>query len=164
MVRVGSTESEGRYPRIGDKRASPMTFEQHWLDNETMARISRQVPSTAFGRDCMRDVWPKKFQGLCPSETYRGYAIGLAMVRGQIRPGSSLRDLNSIIDRVDQAIKTSGTIQTNADLRGGAVLQITNAWSAVNETGLSADMVIAAFESELIYAARMFVAASQQGL
>jgi hypothetical protein len=141
-----------------------MTFEQHWLDNEAMARISRQVPSTAFGRDCTRDVWPKRFQELCPSETFRGYAIGLAMVCGQMRAGSSLHDLNNIIDCVDQAVKTSVTLDVNADLRGGAVLQIMNAWSAVNESGLSADMIVAAFESELIYVARMFVAASQQGL
>jgi hypothetical protein len=140
-----------------------MNVDQYWLDDEELGRISRQVPSTSWGMELMSAAWPKMYQGLLSSDTYRGCAAVLATLRAYVRSGSSIREIQGIIDQVDQSVKTSRSFPAGSDGCGGAILTTTNAWQRT-EAGLSADQIAAAFESELIYVAKLFVRARQYEL
>jgi tetratricopeptide (TPR) repeat protein len=139
----------------------PLRIDEHWLDDAELARISRQVPSTAWGKELMRDAWPARYQGLLSSDTYRGCAMVLSTLFGNMRVGMQIGELVQIIGSVDQSIKTSHTLPTGTDRCGGASLAITNAWQRAH-SGLTIDQIGMAFESELIYAAQMFMKAHQQ--
>jgi hypothetical protein len=65
-------------------------------------------------------------------------------------------EILQIIQGVDQSVKTSRTIQSQSDLCGGAVLTITNAWTTAANLSFTTDQIAVAYESELIYVAKMF--------
>jgi hypothetical protein len=142
-----------------------MKFEDHWLDDRELARISSQAPSTAFGIEAIREVWPSKFTELCPSDGYRGMAITLSMLLSQTREGMNFREFDRLIEGVDQSLKASKSLQAPLHrwLRGGAFLEITNAWETLR-SGLNPDQFVAALESKLIYTARMFFVARERGV
>lgn len=128
-----------------------------WLDDLQLKKISHQFPSTPWGIELMETVWPRHFAELCSSETYRGYATVLSIVSAQMYRGISISGIEQIIEDVDRSLKTAAAA---AAVRGGATLAITNAWERAH-CGITSDQVGAAYESELIYAANMFVRARQ---
>jgi hypothetical protein len=140
-----------------------MTVDQYWLDDAELARISRQTPSTSWGVELMSTAWPKLYPGLLSSDTYRGCAAVLAMLRAYVRPGSSILDIQNVIEQVDQSVKQSRSFPAGSDGCGGATLTTTNAWQRT-ESGLSPSQIAAAIESELIYVAQLFVRARQHEL
>ena len=139
-----------------------MEVDDYWLDDSQLALLGRQSPSTAWGAQLMRDAWPKRYPGLLSSATYRGCAIVLSMLRANMRVGISVPEIRRLVEQVDQSLKNSRALQANSDLSGGANLTIVNAWTTAAELGLTAEQVAAAYESELLYAAKMFVLARQQ--
>jgi hypothetical protein len=143
--------------------AITMNIDDFWLDDAALVQVSRRVPSTALGRQLMTQTWPERFPSVCSSESYRGYAIVLSMVCAYIHSGIDLRAIERVIDGVDQCVKTSNTFRPYTDICGGAVLALANAWESAH-CGITPAEVVAAYESELIYAAGMFVRARQQGL
>jgi hypothetical protein len=136
-----------------------MNIDQYWLDDNALARISRQVPSTNWGKELMRDAWPKRYPGLLSRDTYRGCAIVLSMLCASMRRGISVREIQQLVEGVDQSLKTSTTLRPPSDLYGGASLTIVNAWTTAADLGFTAEQIAAAYESELIYAAQMFIKA-----
>ena len=138
-----------------------MDVDDYWLDDSQLAHLGRQAPSTAWGAQLMRDVWPKRYPGLLSSATYRGCAIVLSMLRAQMRAGVSVPEIQQLVEQVDQSLKTSRVLQADGDLSGGANLTIVNAWTTAAELGLTAEQIAAAYESELLYAAKTFVLARQ---
>ncbi len=133
-----------------------------WLDDNELVRISRQSPSTPFGAQLMRDVWPKRYTEGLSSETYRGCATVLSMLCAGMRRGIGISEIDRLIESVDQSIKTSNTLPAGSHQLGGAALTITNAWECAH-CGYTSDQIAAAYKSELIYAAKLFVAARQHG-
>jgi hypothetical protein len=132
-----------------------------WLDDSELLRLSRLAPSTAWGRELMTSAWPQRFPTLLSSDTYRGYATILSRVYGSMRSGTGVKDVEIIINRVDQDYKGETASVVGSDLAGGAGLALANAWSDAH-TGVTLEQIAAALESQLIYAARMFATALQQ--
>ena len=141
-----------------------MTIQEYWLNDEELIRLSRRMPSMAFGIELMRDAWPQMFRGVCRSSEYRGVAIVLSMLLAQVPTPIGLPDLGEVVNRVDRCLKASKTLDADPQLRGGAVLEGVNAWKLVHQSDLATDLIVASWESKLIYTAKMFVAARQQGL
>jgi hypothetical protein len=131
-------------------------MELFWLDDDEMIRISRLAPSTQFGLDLMRDAWPKRFPTVISSPTYRGYAMALSAL-ASMGAGASVAAIEQMIERVDQAYKNSKYCVPGNDLAGGIGLAIANSWQDAHSVSLN--LFAAKTESELIYAAKMFVAA-----
>jgi hypothetical protein len=52
-----------------------MDIDDHWLDNNELDRTSTQEPSTTWGKELMREAWPKRYPGLLSSDTYRGSGL-----------------------------------------------------------------------------------------
>jgi hypothetical protein len=130
-----------------------------WLEDRELLELSQRTPRTQWGKELMRDAWPKRFTGMVSSDTYRGYASVLAEVYRKIYVGAELQHVENIITRVDEDSKLLAD-QEQSDLAGGARLAIVNSWSNTH-CGLTIQKAIDAFESELIYTAKMFVTASQ---
>src|SRR5262249_10822698 len=76
------------------------------LHDDQLVYLSHQSPSTAWGRELMQDAWPKLFQGLLSSETYRGYASVLSMLYQQVRTGISVSEIQKLIEIADQRLKS----------------------------------------------------------
>lgn len=140
-----------------------MNIDTFWLDDDAMAQISRQSPSTPAGLKFMREMWPNRFAGLLSSDTYRGYAIVFSMLCRSMRNGISLHEIEQLVELVDESAKKSQTLPKETDRLGGAILATTNAWED-SHCGVSTHDFVAACESQLIYAAQKFVTARQQGL
>ena len=132
-----------------------------WLDDSELLRLSRMAPSTPWGRELMTNAWPQRFPSLVASDTYRGYATILSRVYGSMRSGIGVKDVEIIIGRVDQEYQGQPKAAAGSALAGGAGLALANTWSDAH-TGISVEQIAAALESQLIYAARMFVTALQQ--
>jgi hypothetical protein len=132
-----------------------LNIDNYWLDDRKLANIRHQVPSTEWGKELMRDAWPKMFQQLCSSETYRGYAIVISVLCSHMRRGISIGEIEKIIESVDRSVKTSRTFTLSEHLLGAAGLAITNAWERCH-CGITTDQIAASYESELIYTAKMF--------
>ena len=136
-----------------------MNVDEYWLNDESLAEISRRVPSTDWGRQWLRDLWPKMHPVLMPSELYRGYAMALSILCAHMRPGIRLSEIGRIIDSVDQAAQTATSLPVGAEQTEGFALAIANAASRTQSGAVPADQLVAAFESELIYVARLFAEA-----
>lgn len=119
-----------------------------------LVRISAQDPSTAWGRQLFRDVWPRRFPTVLSSDTYRGYASVLWRTLMSMRNGISLAEIEVLIDREDRIYKT---LQPGTAFTGGAGLAVTNAWQDAHS--IEVNIFGAVLESQLIYAARMYVTA-----
>ncbi len=107
----------------------PPSNRDYWLEDKTLAEISRKVPSTAWGKELMTEAWSKRYPQLMSSNTYRGCAIVLSTLCTYMYTGITNPEILQIIQGVDQSVKTSTTIQSQSDLCSGAVLTITNAWT-----------------------------------
>lgn len=83
-----------------------LNIDDYWLNDRKLAHFSRQVPSTDWSKELMTDAWPKMFQQLCSSETYRGYAIVLSILCAHMRKGISIGEVEQIIESVDRSVKT----------------------------------------------------------
>jgi hypothetical protein len=99
---------------------------------------------------------------LLSSNTYRGCAIVLAALSAHLYRGISIREIQQMIESLDQSLKASTIMQSQTDLFGGAGLTITNAWTTASNLGFTSEQIIVASDSELIYAAKMFGIARQQ--
>ena len=125
-----------------------------WLIEPEIARISAQDPSTPWGQQLFRDVWPHRFPTVLSSDTYRGYASVLSRMLMSMRKGMSLTEIEALIDREDRIYKT---LQPGTAFTGGAGLAVTNAWQDAH--GIDVNLFGALLESQLIYTARMYVTA-----
>jgi hypothetical protein len=141
-----------------------MNIDDHWLDDNELARISAQHPSTRWGAELMRGAWPKRYPTLLSSETYRGCAIVLSTLLASMWQGISVREIQRLVEGVDQSLKVSRILQAPNDQYGGASLTVVNAWTTAADLGFTAEQIAAAYESELIFAARMFVIARQRAM
>jgi hypothetical protein len=133
-----------------------MNVDEHWLDDNSLTELSRRVPSTDWGRQWLRDLWPKMHPVLMPSELYRGYAMALSILCAHVRPGIRLSEIGRIIDSVDEAAQTATSLPVGAEQTEGFALAIASAASRTQSGAVPADQLVAAFESELIYVARLF--------
>jgi hypothetical protein len=132
--------------------------DQFWLDDDRLAHLARQTPSTQFGVELMAK-WPARYPGLLSSDTYRGCAIVLSKLVDLLANRSvTTYDIEQAIEAVDRMVKSPTALALGDDLRGGAGLTTANAWESAH-SGVSPQQVVAAYESELIYAAKMFLTA-----
>ncbi|MGA7384948.1 MAG: hypothetical protein WBW81_09770 [Methylocella sp.] len=69
-----------------------------------------------------------------------------------MRRGIGISEIERLIERVDQSIKTSKPVPGGSHQLGGAALTLTNAWECAH-CGYTAGQIAAAYESELIYVA-----------
>jgi hypothetical protein len=143
-------------------RNKAMTSDFRLLADHELAGLGVRQPSTPWGAELMRTAWPQRYPGLLSSETYRGCASVLSALLAAMHPGIGVGAIQQLVERVDQAVKGSPIAQTQNDACGGAVLTVTNAWTTAADLGFTAPQIAAAYESELIYAAKMFVRARQQ--
>ena len=125
-----------------------------WLTEPELARISAQDPSTPWGRQLFRDVWPQRFPTVLSSDTYRAYASVLSRMLMSMRHGMSLAEIETLIDGEDRIYKT---LQPGTAFTGGAGLAVGNAWQDAHS--IEGTLFAASLESQLIYAARMYVSA-----
>jgi hypothetical protein len=125
---------------------------------ERVMQISHRVPQTAWGRELMTDAWPKLYESGLTSETYLGCVAVLLTLTPHLRQGMTLKDIEQKVTAIDQSLKNSKLFVPGSDRAGGALLAVTNAWQRTH-AGLSAEQLLIAFDSELIYAAKMFIAA-----
>lgn len=132
-----------------------------WLGDGELAELSRQHPSTPWGTELMREVWPKKNPQLLSSETYRGYATVLSKLHSRMRRGLSISRIEQIIEDVDQSLKSLANFSAPTHASGGAVLAVANAWESAH-CGITPDQIAVAYESELIFTAKLFCNARQR--
>jgi hypothetical protein len=144
-----------------DLTTSAVNVDYFALDDDALLRISRLTPSTPWGNELIKEAWPKIYPSLLSSDTYRGCATVLSALRAQAPKGTSLAVIERAIDAVDQSLKKSEIFVPDSDGCGGAVLTVTNAWQRT-QSGLTADQLVDALESELIYSARMFMLARER--
>jgi len=137
---------------------SVVNIDNFWLEDQALARISRQTPSTPPVATLLRDLWPKMFEGLMSSETYRGCAavFGALSQHGRMDVGRA----EQIINSVDQSLNASSTLLPGTDGFGGAKNAIAAAWDTAH-CGYTGAELAAAYESGLIYSAIMFQRARQ---
>jgi hypothetical protein len=134
--------------------ASPNMTTPTWLSETDLARISAQNPSTDWGRQLFRDVWPQRFPTVLASDTYRAYASVLSRIHTSMRKGMTLAEIEVLIDREDRIYRN---LQPGTVFTGGAGLAVTNALQ--NAHSVHASLFADTLESELIYAARMYMTA-----
>lgn len=132
-----------------------MNFDEYWLDDDRMIALAQSTPSTEFGRELM-DQWPTKYTGPVGFEAYRGVSMVLCMLLDQLRNEALTIELfDTLIEAADQAIKGSQKLRSNQLAFGGAALAASNAWQRAH-CGAELHDVLAAYESEAIFAARKF--------
>jgi hypothetical protein len=69
-----------------------------WLDNSTLSRLASQgVADPSF--------WAQRYDPICPSEFYRGYATILLRSSDALRSNANLATFGHLIDTFDLAIK-----------------------------------------------------------
>lgn len=141
-----------------------MNIDNCWLADDQLAYISTQQPSTSWGAELIGTTWPKRYPTLLSSETYRGCATVLSLLLSLMHQGISVRQIQMLVENLDQSLKASQLAQTANDMFGGAGLTIVNAWTTAAELGFTSQQIAAAYESELIYVAKMFIHARQQGV
>ena len=126
-----------------------------WLGDEELLRLSHQIPSTKIGKQLL-PRWKERFVDPMPSLLYRGYAIVLWTLWKQMRAEMTIAGIEQSIDRVHDSRMKSKLFVRGTDLDAGAVLAAANAWEGAH-CGLTADQFAGAIESELIYAATLFI-------
>lgn len=138
-----------------------MNIDQSWLDDGQLARISRQRPSTEFGRSLF-ERWGERYPELLSSDIYRGCAIVLSMLTEECaRRGHTITAIEQIIDEIHDCVRASGRLPAGTDLQAGATLSLSNAWQSAH-SGVTASQAATAYESELIYVANLFLRARGQ--
>ena len=68
-----------------------------WLDDASLSRLAQGVSDPS--------MWAERYDPMCPSEFYRGYATLLAQIGEAFRSNPSLAALGQQIDGFDVAIK-----------------------------------------------------------
>ena len=143
----------------GEKAA--MNLDEGWLDDAQIAALSARSPASAWGQELMQAAWPRLYTSLLSSETYRGCVMALSLLCTQVRPGFALGEVEQLITTLHEAVATAETLPAGSDRAGGFGLVITNAWERAH-AGLATGQLIEAFESEMIYTARLFVTAREK--
>jgi hypothetical protein len=144
------------------KKFVPSTDIDDYAEQEgRLLEIGRRVPATPWGRELMTSTWPKLYPPGYTSETYLGSAVVLMALQANLRQGMSIADIQQKITVIDDSLKRSQLFLPNTHRAGTAAMALANAWERT-ATGYPADKLLIAFESELIYAARMFAAAREQ--
>lgn len=131
------------------------------VDEDRVTALSRRVPLTAWGRELMTDAWPKLYESGLTSETYLGCVAALLTLAPHLRQGMSLNDIQQKVTAIDESLKSSKLFLSGSHRASGAALTLTNAWERTR-AGLSVEQLLIAFDSELIYATKMFVAARER--
>lgn len=136
-------------------------IDDYVIGEQRIAAISDRIPATAWGRELMTAAWPKLYDSGLSSETYLGSVSALSALTPHLRQGMSLTDIQQKVTAIDESLKSSKLFPAGAHRTSGAALTLTNAWERT-EAGLSADQLLIAFDSELIYASKMFIAARER--
>jgi hypothetical protein len=136
-------------------------IDDHPLDENRIAEMSRRFPATEWGRELLTDAWPKLYGKDLTSETYHGCVSVLHTLLSNIRVDMSLSNIQEKITAVDESLKTSKQFVPNSHWTGGAALTIANAWERT-EAGFTVKQLLIAFDSELIYASKMYVEARER--
>jgi hypothetical protein len=140
-----------------------MNLDDHWLNDEQMAALGRRIPSTAFGKE-LTPKWAARYQGLLSSDTYRGCAIVLETLFKLLQGRApTLAAIEQTILGLDEGFRRSKVFQAGTALTGGASLAIVNALQSTR-SGVAAHQVVAAYDSEAIYAAGRFIEARRREL
>ncbi len=124
------------------------------LDDGELIRIASREPSTPWGRQLFSTAWLQRFPSIVSSDTFRGYATVLARIFSSMRHGITVSEIEHSIDGVDSLVRL---LQSGTDFTGGAALAIVNQWNDAH--AINVNLFPAKLESELIYAARLFVTA-----
>ncbi|MCM1983753.1 hypothetical protein [Lyngbya confervoides] len=122
-----------------------------WLENSMLSRIANEGVSDP-------SMWGQRYDPLCPSEFYRGYATLLAQVDRELRSNPNLAALRQLIDALDLAIKAMPADER----RNGANFALCNV-AAYAEKGTIAQ-IRATLTAELVCIARCFVHNQARGL
>lgn len=136
-------------------------IDDYVIDEQRVGVISNRTAATAWGRELMTDAWPRLYDNGLTSETYLGSVSALSALSAHLRQGMSLTDIQQKVTAIDESLKSSKLFPVGAHRTAGAALTLTNAWERT-QAGLSADQVLVAFDSELIYASKMFIAARER--
>jgi hypothetical protein len=140
-----------------------MHIDNYWLSDTELSQLSRQIPSTEFGNELM-SKWPARYPGLLSSDTYRGCAIALFALSTSLNGGMvTIAAIEQAIETLHDSLVKSNTFAVGMDRQGGATVTLSNAWEGA-DSGVSARQAVEAYESEAIFAARMFVRAREQEL
>jgi len=131
------------------------------VDEGRVGAISLRVPETVFGRELMTNAWPKLYESGYSSETYLGCVAALLALNAHIRKGMSRNEIEQKIIAIDESLKNSKVFMPGAHRTGGAAITMTNAWERTR-LGYSAEQIANSFDSELIYASKMFLAARER--
>jgi hypothetical protein len=128
-----------------------------WLDDEIMASVSHQVPSSEEAARLLRTMWPNRIGGSLSREAYRAAAMVFASILSAFR-GSSAREAERIVDEIDRTLGWSRTLPPQTDPAGTAKTTVASARD-VAHSGSAPAAIAAAYEAGLLYSARMFVGA-----
>lgn len=131
-----------------------MNIDDFRLSDEQLLRLSRQSPSTEFGRGLL-PRWKERFVDPLPSEFYRGYAIVLWALWKNKPDSPTIRGIERIIDDIHDSRMASNMFVRGTDLDAGAAQAASNAWEAAH-SGAEPSQLPGAYESELIYVAGLF--------
>ena len=130
------------------------------VEETRVAALSHRIPATPWGRELMTNAWPKLYEAGLTSETYLGCTAVLLTLAANLRSGMSSDDIVQKVIAVDKSLKNSTLFLPGSHRAAGAALTVTNAWERTRQ-GFSSEQLLIAFDSELIYAAKMFVAARE---
>jgi hypothetical protein len=122
-----------------------------WLDDSTLSRL-------ASHGDADPSIWAERYDPMCPSEFYRGYATLLARIGDAFRSNANSAALRHLIDSFDLTIKALPADER----RNGAAFALMNVASYA-QAG-TAPQISATLTAELTCIAHCFVHNQARGL
>ena len=128
-----------------------INLQNKWLDDDQLRQLAKQGIPVA-------SITAHRYDAMCPSEFYRGYATLLFLINGAIRKVSGQKALIVLIDEFDSAIK----VLPDDEQRNGASLALTNVASYARAG--TVPQVAGTVAAELVCIAHCFVKNQARGL